>query len=662
MNSTFVNLSDYCILEYKSVPLGETSPELLTSSFFLVDNGHTNALQIYNTDDYESITHNSRGLSMVPIGGSKSIFNDVTLTPIYTQYDPYITETTINPSYSVNMVVDTVRIHFASGFNFSEVANVIVGVKQSLNDGVTQLQLANILVNESTAQAIFTYSNRPLFLANTIYDRYVDLKIPSIPWLDNDFKQFGNLSFEYQITKGIGFIREAPITVFFAEATYSEYNAPNNVKYDQYRITSYNEGAISQINKFDALGCHIAEAADGDYIEFFATWNEAFPDTLISILNESGPDQNWIFTHQLQVYEQIGASLLPSGNLIVYQENNFDVPMSYRPILKNAGFAVSMSIDYTLRLINRTTGEQIVRTASISIINPNRYGKKLSQIVLPDGAQSMKVYNKIVQKNFESGTLFAPTSTHITSYGTTLPMGGSSTVVIKKIPELVLFKQADIRLSQKNALHKQGNESDQVIYGQGRLTIPIDPTDNLIKFTVYQADPTNQTKQSRVDLNNMSEFKMTFGTTTDFIFATVTDSKLTSPSRGEITFRIAKEKAVAILKTTDDQFHLSIVSKTSGTETMLYTGKWTSSANYSDIITSSEEAATALANETTISELRKKVTSLTAANEILVETINKKASVAIKTETAGYINIASAVGANESQIKKQSTTESTNMT
>ena len=654
MNSTFVNLSDYCILEYRSVPLGSPSPELLSSNFFLVDNRNTDALQIYNTDDYEAITHNSRSLSVVAVGGSRAIFNDVTLTPIYTQYDPNITETAISPTYSTNMVVDTVRIHFASGFNFSEVENVIFGVKQSLNDGVTQLQLANILLDAQTAQAIFTYSTRPLFLANTIYDRYVDLKIPSIPWLDADFLQFGSLSFEHQITKGIGFTRGAPITVFFSEATYGEYNAPNNVTYEQYQITSYNEGSISQVNKFDALGCHIEEAVDGDYIEFFATWNEAFPESLISILNESGPDQNWIFTHQLQVYEQIGSSIVPSGNLIVYQENNFDVPMTYRPILKEAGFAVAMSIDYTLRLINKSTGEQVVRTAALSVINPNKYGKRLAQIVLPDGPQSMKVYNKIVQKNFESGTLFAPKSTHISSYGTALPTGGSSSVVIKKVPELVMLKQAEIRLSQKNALHKMGNESDQVIYGQGRLTIPIDPTDNLIKFTVYQANPTNQTQQSRVDLNNASEFKMTFGTTTDFIFATVTDAKLTSPSRGELAFRVSKEKAVAILKTTDDQFHLSIVSKTDGTETMLYTGKWTSSVNYSDTITASEEAATALANENTIAELRKKVTSLTATNEALAETIKKNSATAIKTETSSTINLAAAYGANSSQVAKAS--------
>ena len=337
MNSSFVNLSDYCVLEYRATPLGDANPTVLSSSYFLVDNKNVNTLQIYNTDGYSDETHNSRNLSVVSVGGSKVIYNDTTLIPIYTQYDVNITETELSASLSENLVMDTVRIHFASGFNFTEVENIIIGVKHKLNN-LDQLVLANVLLDSQTATEIFTYNTRPLFLANSIYDRYVDIMIPSIPWMNEDFSQFGDASFESAITGGIGFIKGAPITVFLAEAAYEEYNAPNNVTYDRYQLTNYYEGAISQINKFDGLGCHLEEAADGDYLEFFATWNGAFPDSLIDTLNDSGPDQDWIISHQLQVYEQIGASLVPSGNIIIYQDSKFDEVLTYRPILKEAGF------------------------------------------------------------------------------------------------------------------------------------------------------------------------------------------------------------------------------------------------------------------------------------------------------------------------------------
>ena len=643
MNSNFVNLSDYCVLEYRSTPLGDPNPSILSSDYFLVDNKNVNTLQIYNTDGYSDITHNSRDLSVVSVGGSKAVYNDITLIPIYTQYDPNITETQLSSGLSSNLVMDTVRVHFASGFNFTEVENIIIGVKHKLND-LGQIQLANVLLDAATAQSIFTYNTRPLFLANTIYDRYVDIKIPSPVWLDEDFTQFGSSSFEWAITNGIGFIKGAPLSVFLAEATYEEYNAPNNVTYDRYQIVNYYEGSVSQVNKFDGLGCHLLEATDGDYLEFFATWNGAFPDALIDTLNDSGPDQDWFFTHQLEVYEQIGSTLVPSGNIIVYQESSFDKVLTYRPILKEAGFAVSMSIDYTLRLINRKNGDQIIRTGSLSVINPNKYGKSLAKISLPDGPQSMKVYNKIIQKNFETGSIFAPKSTQVDA-GSQVTTEVITKTVERKIPEYIPIKQSAIRLSQKNALNRTGNVTDQVIYGQGRMTLPIDPTDNIIQFTVYRADPSNRqpNKQTKVNLNNNSEFRLNFGEGTEFAFSTLVDPTLTNPSLGEIAFRVPKAQAKLILASTDALFTITLISKADGTESLLYTGKWTSSANYADVISAGEDAASAASNEELIAALSAQVTALTEANVTLRTKLLLRSNA--RDEKVSYINAAAASAA-----------------
>jgi hypothetical protein len=176
--------------------------------------------------------------------------------------------------------------------------------------------------------------------------------------MDEDFTQFGTSSFESVITDNIGFIKGAPITVSLSEATYEDLYADNNQKYEVYRVVNYYEGSVPQINEFDSLGAIIQESTAGDYIEFFATWNSAFPEDLIAMLNAKGVDNDWIIIHQLQVYEQIGSSIVPSGNFVVYQEDNFDAPLKYRPILNDAGFAVSMSIDYTARLLNKKNGDQ----------------------------------------------------------------------------------------------------------------------------------------------------------------------------------------------------------------------------------------------------------------------------------------------------------------
>ena len=50
MITNFVNISDYCVIEYRLTPLGEYSPELITSTFYKLINDHTSSRQIYNTD------------------------------------------------------------------------------------------------------------------------------------------------------------------------------------------------------------------------------------------------------------------------------------------------------------------------------------------------------------------------------------------------------------------------------------------------------------------------------------------------------------------------------------------------------------------------------------------------------------------------------------
>lgn len=655
MNSSFASLSSYCLLEFRATPLSDLTPPMLSTEYYLVDNKNVDTYQIYNSDGDADLTNNSRNLSTVSVGGSKVIYIDTTLVPIYTHYDPNITETALNPTLSQNLVMDTLRFHFASGFNFTEVENVLVGARYKMNN-LKQVQIATVLLDTATAQQIFKYNTRPLFISNTIYDKYIDIKIPAAPWLNKDFDEFGEASFAHAITNGVGFIKNSPTTVFLAEANWEEYNAPNNVTYDRYKLVNYYEGSVSQVNEFDALGCVIEEATDGDYIKFHATWGGSFPDSLIASLNDRGANNNWIFSHQLQVYEQIGADLYPTGNAIIYQEDRFDEILTYRPILKEAGYAVSMSIDYTLRLINTLTGEQVIKTAALSVINPNKYGKTLAKITLPEGPQSMRVYNKVVQKNFELSNLFAPKSTR----ETVIPIPPIPVVETKTekitVREYIPIKQMDIMLSQGNALNSIKNEVDQVVYGQGRLVLPIDPVDNFIKFTAYQANPTNSTNQKRLDLNNNSIFKLNFGQTGKFVYENVADNTLASPSRGEFVFRVPKDQALQILGMSDNQFFITLVSKSDGTETLFYTGTWVSSVNYASLLAQRKDAESALTKDKKISELREQVTKVTEEKENLLGTANTNgpAKPTVQPQVPKTINVAAAISVPESQQTMQS--------
>jgi hypothetical protein len=653
MSSSFLSLTNYCIAEYTPVSLADSSPSNIFSTiFYKLDNSYISAKQIYNTNAYRSITKNSKDLSLVSLSGSRSIYLDPTLSPDYAAYDNGLTETLIDSNYSEDQVFERVKFHFASGFNFSEISNLVVGVKHLLNDS-TQLVLSNIVLDAETTQEVFTYNLRPLFIANTIYDKYVEILIPSVPRLNQDFDQFGSLSLAHQLTDGIGFSKSASPVIFLGEAAYEEYNAPNNVTYARYQINNYYEAPVSKQNRFDALGCHLIEAVDGDYIEFFATWNGAFPEDIIANLNSSGASQDWIIVHQLQVYEHVGGSTLPSSNQLLYQEDNFDKPLYFRPILRNAGFAFAMSIDYTIRLLNRKGSEQVIKTASLSVINPNKYGLSLTRLNLPDGPQSMKVYNKIIQQNYATNSIFTPKSAQVGSGNPLTPVGtGQIQTVEVKIPQYLPIKQANIRLSSRNALNQAGDESVEVVYGQGRLIIPIDPTDNFIKFIVYQANPLDSTKQNRVNLNNNSEFRLVFGKTNDFVFAPVNDATLTNPSNGEICFKVSKDFSKPLLETTDQHFHISLVNKLTGSETMLYSGTWTPSENYADLIAGEEDAQATLANEATIADLQKQIADLTAQIEELNDQLENSApassSLPASAQSSGMSGVLSGLNAAQS--------------
>lgn len=604
MISTFVTLSDYCVLEFMAHPLGDPSPERITSTFYKLNNTTMDLIQIYNDDGDLAKTHNIKDITVAPIGGSRLALLDSDISPEYQDYDISLSQSDINQDSSANLVFDTVRFHFASGFNFEEVGSVIVGVKHKLND-LRNFIFSNIVLDSITAEAILSLNVRPLYLGDSIYDKYIDIKVPSIKYLNADFDEHDQDSFEYLATGGIGFIKNSPVTVFLQEANSEVIYGTNNIEYAGYVVTQSHETAISQTNEFDDLGAVIREATDGDYIEYYATWNGAFPDDLISILNRRGSNQNWILIHQLQVYEQVGTAYIPAGNLVIYQEDNFGEPLAYRPILKNAAVAVSMSIDYTLRLFNKMTSENIIRTGSMTIFNPNKYGKSLTKIELVGGPQSNIVYNKIQQTTFDASGAF------------NVFLGNTNSQIQiqeRKVAAPVFFHKSNIALSSRNALITTTELGNEVVYGQGKMILPIDPTDNFIRFNIYKKVATS-TAPVPMSLNLNSSFKLSFGKNAVAEFTNMKDAAYENLQFGQIAFKIGKQSALKILDDNDDLFIITIISE-DGTESMLYTGKWRSSTDYQSIINNEIAEASTIIELANNAELIKSLTDKVSQLEV----------------------------------------------
>ena len=478
MESRFISLTPYCLVEYMFEPMG--SLNYMTDDVVLLKNTDTGLLQIINTDASVNTTRNIQDMTVVSVGNSKFAYADSEIIPNYIDYDSNIVET---PITGYNVVYDQVRFHFITGFDFEGFAGLILSIKNEMNNTVGNV-FANILFSPETSTDLLTFNPKPLFISNSTYDRYIDIKIPSIKNINEEYNTSPNPSttFAAAITPqsgsgSHGFITNAPIEITLSECGKKEkLNTNVGVLYDIFEVTESYTSNVSQDNEFNGVGAYIAESTSGDYLEYYMTFNSGFPEDLIATLNNRNPSNDWIIVHQLSIFEQVGSGFVNTSRQVIFQEDNYDEPLLFRPILQNADLAVSMSADLISRLTNRLNGEQIIREASFTLLSPKKYGKNLINIPLANEPQSQKVYNKLIQKNFESTKLFIEP---------TFAPGFDSEITPESLEPIksteyvpVYFSNNNISISNVSKMAKKRDLADEVIFKPGQLRFILSPFDN----------------------------------------------------------------------------------------------------------------------------------------------------------------------------------------
>lgn len=588
----FVSLTPYCLVEYIMEPLG--SSNILSIPFYTTKRG--DILQVYNEESQVYVTRNTKGITTMPLDGGKLVFLDIEKVPNYTDYDTTVSETLL---HGFSPVIDRVRIHFATGFNFVEAPSLVFSIKQKMTDA-RECLFANIILDQITSQYLLTFNPKPVYLRDAQYDRYVEIVIPSIKNIDEEFYDLApNLrssTFEYAITDGVGFVKNNPISIALDECTVSTPIVTGITSYQTYNSNQHYETDIVQVNEFDDLGVVIQEAAVGDYIEFYATWSGGFPDELIATLNDR-TNEKWIIIHQLTVFEQVGSAFIQTANTVQYQTNNFASPQKFRPILEYAHEAISMTIDYTIRLLNQNTGDQIIRSGSMILLNPNKYGPHLLSIQLRDAPESQHVYNKIVKKNFDSNLVF-------------IEQDNIPVKTIKSVQYVPVFYEAqNIVVTEESHMISLKNKHDVIAFGQGKLPMIIQPFDNILKFKVYTRTirPHLPDLIQPMNLNLNSHISLIFNTQQGQIkIDNSQDHTKAKPGNGEILFKVTKDQATKILASSNNNFHL-VSTAGDGTQTSFYSGKWYS-VDDRDKVTSAYEKEKS--NASIIADLQSQITEL----------------------------------------------------
>lgn len=607
--SRFISLTPYCLVEYMAEPLG--SSNYMTEDFVLLKNDKLNIFQIYNNDSSYNTTRNIKDLTVVPTGENQAIYLDSEKVPNYTDYNEDLVESDVN---GFNVVFDRVRFHFITGFDFEGFEALILSIRNRQNDG-NQHIFANIILAPETIGELITFNPKPLFLSDTTYDRYIDVKIPSIKNINEEYTiaPVQENTFAANITPkengSIGFITNAPISVNLSECSRrTKLSTDVGVKYDSFEISENYDGSISQTNEFDAVGASIGESDNGDFIEYYLTYNSGFPEEMISILNRRNPADDWIIIHQLSIYEQVGSSFINTSRQVIFQEDGWDEPLVFRPVLKNAGSAVSMSIDLLCRLTNKRNGEQIIREASFTMLSPKKYGKKLITIPLSDEPQSQKVYNKITKKNFEATKLFIQPE-----FQERIQENSGETQVITTTEYVPVFtSNNNISVANNSGYLKVNDKADEIIFGPGRLRFIISPFDNAIKLKMYNI--VNK-KPIPLDLNlNGAKYNLVFETSEGNIsIGNINSDKFENLSQGILLFEISKKQSQDIYKSNKQTIYITSISQ-DGKETLMYSGEWRKSTEQSDIDAAVEKAKSeseeVQARESKISELEAKIEEL----------------------------------------------------
>lgn len=582
--SRFVNLTAYCMAEYMAEPLGSTN--YYTDDFILVENAKTDSRQIFNDDSSYHTTKNIKDLTVAPLGNNNYAYLDSEKIPDYLTYDPDLTETNVN---GFNVVMDKVRFHFVTGFDFDQFVALILSISHTENTGKKH-QFANILLAPETIAELIIFNAKPLFIANALYDRYIDILVPSIKNINEDYRTAAVPANTFvaaitpTATASTGFIYNNPIEVGLAECVKKKtVFTGTTTNYDSYEVSEFYTATVSQSNEFDTVGAYVNESAVGDYIEFYLTFNSGFPEELISILNRRNPADDWIIIHQLSVFEQIGSSFVNTARQIFFQEDSFDEPNIFRPVLKNASQAVSMSIDLISRLTNRRDGEQIIREASFNLVSPKKYGKKLNVLPILDKPGSQTVYNKILKANFEATSLFIEPSP-ISNSNQITPQGTVTEVIrTEYIP--IFFNNNNISISQTNSLINATDKVEEVIFGPGKLRFVLSPFDNLLKFKVYTKNSAGSSGTLiPLDLNvNKSTYKIVFETNSGKVSIENTkDAQLENLSTGVLAFSVSKKESESIIGSKNRTIYLTSVGQ-DGKETFMYSGEWRRPSEQSDV-------------------------------------------------------------------------------
>ena len=338
---------------------------------------------------------------------------------------------------------DRVRLYFTSGYDFSDIYSGLLRISVQRNDEA-YLDLCNFMYMRSNVYKYITYMASPIIFGNFIYDKYLEIALPSIDGLSNMFNDIFNIKTGSTLKLMFAYVSNDNKTLSNIEYSVSDlFNTPHKTTLTNvncsFSRTSFIKGAIP-VNKLnsDNLGVYLAEDADRPYIEFCGTWKDEPLSTQIvqrfnvdiqlydqSLVRKNSVyevDENYTPEYNLKKWvamHEIKATVVDTDDNILKSETysmsqvfiggDEQTKFYYRPVILDDKVIadiiesnVALIINYTLRLMNIEDSVQFTKSGSLSLSGNSLYKFVGSSTTLKFSERMpYKVYNKIIENKQE---------------------------------------------------------------------------------------------------------------------------------------------------------------------------------------------------------------------------------------------------------------------
>lgn len=552
--SKYIQITSWLLLEYRYAD--NPNPETYFTNDIgfnrMVNGFRSGDVQIFNQNNDYSTTQNTAQVSVVQTSDTKFVTLDENLI---IPYNDYTTELTPTSQLAVNfsptnfsVVYDSVRFWILSGYNLSNIDGVIMQI-QAQDQDLSYVTLSQILLQRASA-GTYTFSPSPLTIGASIYDKYFQISIPSIPSLMSAYQAAPDGTKSQQVASklsksGEGFVINAPLRI----TAYQIGSIQVIEGYDTYFTSVINTLSLEAEDPFAEVGAYIAPSPDGQFYEYFATYDGGFIEDFILFQNSIG--NAYVISHQIEVLEQIGAALIETSNFTSIQTTGYDIPNLYRPIVRNASVAVSFTLRYTMTLINNANQQRVVRISSSTSFDPHAYGTSIQPITLSNAPQVQKIYNKI------------STSPGIQLSSDVFGAQSLGREVIRINNVFVDNTNVTVGLTNLSVTNTglvenpAASGSTITYYGKGLSEIDISPFDNYYKFTIVMNTPGADPKAMNFDTGGSYFLQFIDNAGKKYSVPNITNTNIANPAKGELVFKVDETSSTRILQFTDRKFYIT---------------------------------------------------------------------------------------------------------